>query len=78
MSDTRYTREIAVSVVENRIVVTMHFDGHREHFMYSREVARDLALKLLQAIDQSPTPPAPPSALGISVAEDIKTKEAFG
>ena len=50
---TRYTRAISLDVINDRIVVTMHFDDHREHLTYTRETARELALKLLRVAELS-------------------------
>jgi hypothetical protein len=77
MTRTRYTRAIDVGAFENKIGFTLTFDDSREHFLFERSVARDLALKLLQALEHDPQPLAP-RALGISVAEDINAKEKLG
>jgi hypothetical protein len=79
MTRTRYTRAIEVGAFEEKIGFTLTFDDQREHFLFERSVARELALKLLQALDQTmDRTPQPPRALGISVAEDISAEERLG
>ena len=52
----RYTRSIEVGIYEDKVGYSLCYDtGEREHFLFSREVARDLALKLLHVIDRTPT-----------------------
>ena len=78
MTQTRYTRCIEVGVFQGKVGFTLHFDDdQREHFLFDRVTARQLAANLFVILEQS-SPPDPPQALGISVAEDIVTKERLG
>ena len=48
---TRYTRRIEVGTFEEKIGFTLHFDEGCEHFLFQRDLACDLALKLLRVAE---------------------------
>lgn len=72
---TRYTRAIDVGVYEDKVGFTLYYgEDTKEHFLFSRDVARDLALKLLRVIDRTPTPlpRRPGDDIGISDGGTIR------
>jgi hypothetical protein len=77
MTQTRYTRHIDVGIFQNHVGFTLHFDQGVEHFLFDRTTARRLAASLFHVLEETSTP-EPPRTLGISVAEDIVTKERLG